>query len=220
MSCSGVVEGLAQYTEPHHDMVPFLPRAARSVLDVGCATGEFGALLRERRPDLVLWGIEPSPTAADAAMSAGAYDGVVMGLFPDAEGELPGSFDCVFFNDVLEHMVEPERALVAAERIVGPRGVVVASIPNVRSVGVLKQLVIDGDWRYEDHGLLDRTHLRFFTRRSMQRLFTDEGFTVRRVQGINRRTSRKLAPLDRLLGRRLDEFLFEQYVVVATREAA
>ncbi len=206
---------MTAYCGERNEMVGYVPPGARRVLDVGCGNGSFGRELRSRRPGLSLWAVEPDGDGVAAARGSGAYERVVLGGYPGVIGELPGGyFDCVFFNDVLEHLVEPGQALAATRSLLAPRGRVVASIPNVRCLDVVKPLVVSGDWRYEDYGLLDRTHLRFFTRSSMCRLFDEHGYEVASVEGIHRKSGRAIGLLDAVLGRRLDEFLFQQFVVV------
>lgn len=205
-----------KYEGGRPDMVPFLPAGARTVLDIGCGSGVFGAQLRRVSPALELWAVEPDEGGAEQARRSGAFTEVVSGGFPEVADRLPEAFfDCIFFNDVLEHVVEPGAALLAATALLSGDGVVVASIPNVRCIDVVKPLVVGGEWRYEDYGLLDRTHLRFFTRKSMLRLFDEHGFDVRSVQGIHARHDWKVRVLRRLAGPRLDDFLFQQYVMVA-----
>ena len=110
---------------------------------------------------------------------------VIEGMF-DPQMDLPvGSFDCILFNDVLEHMLAPELALRYARRLLTPGGVVVASIPNIRSFPTLWRLMFHGSWEYQDAGVLDRTHLRFFTKSSMVDMFEREGFALEKVCGIN-----------------------------------
>lgn len=195
-------------------MLPFVPATARRIADIGCAVGGFGLALRQQRPDLeLLWGLEPD---ADAAMKArGNYDHIVVGDFPEAAAGVPsGSFDCIVLNDVLEHMREPEDALAATRRLLAPGGVIVASIPNVRHTSALLPLLLQGDWRYEDVGVLDRSHVRFFTRKTMIALFEHQGYAVERAEGINAWYP-KLRMLRRLAGGRLDEFICMQFALVA-----
>jgi 2-polyprenyl-3-methyl-5-hydroxy-6-metoxy-1,4-benzoquinol methylase len=166
-----------------HEVLPHIPVAARSVLDVGCGRGGFGATLRRVRADRVLWGIETDESAAEEA--AEHYDRVLVGPFPEVLVGQEIAFDCVVFNDVLEHMVDPWLALRQTDRFLTNDGVVVASIPNVRFVRTVVDLVFRGDWTYTDTGVLDRTHLRFFTRRTMTRFFSESGYEVEAVEGIN-----------------------------------
>ena len=158
-----------------------------------------------------LWAIEPDPSSALTAEDG--FDHVILGEFPDPR--IPDSkFDVVMFADVLEHMPEPENALVAAARALAPGGVMIASIPSVRNWrAVLWPLLRHGTWTYTERGILDRTHLRFFTQRSMRAFFADNGWSVVSVTGINLfRREKLLAALSMHL---IDDFLFPQYVVVA-----
>src|SRR5262249_12512675 len=100
--------------------------------------------------------------------------------------ELNGKrFDCIVFNDVLEHMIDPYSALVYAKESLVPNGRVVASIPNVRYFDNVWSLLIDGSWEYCDAGILDRTHLRFFTKKSIESMFVDLGYDIEVLKGIN-----------------------------------
>src|SRR5438067_790332 len=106
------------------EVVPFVPRSARRILDVGCARGAFGRALGARE----VYGVEPNPEAADVA--AASYREVYRGPFPEA---VPAgtTFDCIVFNDVLEHFVDPYAAVRATNQFLAPGGCVVASIPNM-----------------------------------------------------------------------------------------
>ena len=216
------------YQSPRADMLRFLPAGARTVLDVGCSTGGFGRTLRAARPDLAVWGIEPDPVAAAAASEAG-YTRIAVGGFPEAASGFSNTgfsntgFDVIFFNDVLEHMVEPEKALTAAHDLLAPGGHVVASIPNVRHFSVWWPLIRRGEWEYEDTGILDRTHLRFFTPASMRALFDATDWQVLDIQGTNRARwpnsgmdTWKTRTLSRATAGRSDPFFWSQYVVTAT----
>jgi 2-polyprenyl-3-methyl-5-hydroxy-6-metoxy-1,4-benzoquinol methylase len=193
------------------ELLPFLPDASRVLLDVGCGSGAFGRLVRSRRPTMELWAVEPDPAAARAAEDG--FDHVIVGEFPHVA--LPdGRFDVVLCADVLEHMAEPEVALCAATRALAHGGAMVASIPNVRHWrAVMWPLLRHGTWTYTERGVLDRTHLRFFTRRSMRGFFLDNGWSVESVTGINMIWREKL--LATVTAHLLDDFLFPQYVVVA-----
>lgn len=204
-----------RYSATRDELAPYVPRDARRVLDIGCGVGGFGATLRRILPGAELWGVEPVEEAAKAAR--GGYDQVVTGFFPDDTDGLPaGSFDAVFMLDVLEHMIDPRPALLAARVLLSADGVLVASIPNVRHFDVWWPLVRHGRWDYTETGLMDRTHLRWFTRSSIADLFDSAGWEVLALDGINRTdpVGWKAKGIARL-GRRTADMFFVQYAVSA-----
>jgi 2-polyprenyl-3-methyl-5-hydroxy-6-metoxy-1,4-benzoquinol methylase len=164
------------------EMLPLVPAHSRRVLDVGCGAGGFGVSLKRAR-QVEVWGVEPMAPAAKKAMAK--LDHVIQGHF-GPELDLPeGTFDCVIFNDVLEHMVAPEKALRYANNLLSADGVVVASIPNIRSFPTFWQLLFHARWEYADFGVLDKTHLRFFTKSSIEHMFQNEGYSIESIRGIN-----------------------------------
>lgn len=165
------------------EVLPLVPKWSEAVLEVGCGRGGFGRSLRLGGLAGTIWAIEPEEAYRREA--APYYDTLVGGLFPDALADCPVRFDCIVFNDVLEHMADPWDALVQARRFLTPEGVVVASIPNVRNARTIFDLCVRGDWTYVDMGVLDRTHLRFFTRKSIQILFSQCGYEIESLRGIN-----------------------------------
>jgi len=167
---------------PRSEMLEYVPSLCRRMLDVGCGTGIFGASIRKRIGTEV-WGVESNAGSIQKAEQN--IDKVFHGYF-GSELELPsGYFDCIVFNDVLEHMLDPASTLVLARALLSSGGCVVASIPNVRQFPTVWKLVIRGEWEYQECGILDKTHLRFFTRRSIMRLFQGAGFAVQRIDGIS-----------------------------------
>ncbi len=194
------------------NVLPFVPDTASTVLDVGCSRGRFCALLKATHPEMTVWGIEPHPEAAAAARLV--TDRVILGSFPDdMTGDCP-KFDVVFFCDVLEHVTDPWTTLRRARELLAPGGCVIASIPNVRHWTILRELVVRGDFTYTESGLLDRTHLRFFTRKTMLSLFEGAGYEVASCEPISMTASRKVRlPLKLLPTRTAEEILARQFVV-------
>ena len=157
------------------DVLAMIPTEARGVLDVGCGAGGLGASIKERQPATVV-GIELNPVAAERARQR--LDDV---LTVDIEqADLPpdlGPFDCIICADVLEHLREPQQVLRRLRRHLTPGGVLVASLPNVRNHTVVQSLLA-GNWTYESAGLLDADHVRFFTRREIEKLLFRCGFEI------------------------------------------
>jgi SAM-dependent methyltransferase len=167
---------------PRSEMLEYVPSLCRRVLDVGCGTGSFGASLR-KRTGCDVWGVENNARSITKAEQM--LDKVLHGFF-GPELDLPsGYFDCIVFNDVLEHMLDPAAALVLARNLLCKGGCIVSSIPNIGHFPTVWKLVMRGEWEYREFGILDKTHLRFFTRRSIIRLFQEAGFTIQRIEGIN-----------------------------------
>jgi SAM-dependent methyltransferase len=198
-----------------NEMHRFVPDTARRILEVGCNTGGFGAALKMSR-GVEVWGVEPDAKAA--AQAAAQLDKVIQSPFTDGIDIPNGYFDALVFNDVLEHMVDPWIALRLATEKLAAGGVVVASIPNLRHIDNLQHILVDADFRYESHGVRDRTHLRFFTRKSARRLFEESGFEILLDQGINASwwspsVIRRI--VFRLLGDKVADTKFQQFAFVA-----
>jgi len=197
------------------EMVRYVPTDARTILEVGCGGGGFAAEVRKARNARVT-GIEPFEAAA--ATAATRLDEVLQTGAAEGLSRLRGRlFDCIVFNDVLEHLVDPESALIAAAALLQPQGTLVASIPNMRYLPVLRGLVLRGEWRYTSEGVLDRTHLRFFTLKSIAEMFTACGYGIDILEGINPRpTSWKFRALNVLASNAFDDTRYLQFAVVAT----
>jgi 2-polyprenyl-3-methyl-5-hydroxy-6-metoxy-1,4-benzoquinol methylase len=168
------------YDLPREDVASVVPESAHDLLDVGCASGALGRALKVRRPLLRVRGIEPVAEQAERARAV--LDGVVVGLFEPGL-RLPAEWpapDCIVFADVLEHLPDPRAAVQHARSLLAPGGSLVCSIPNVSHWSATLPLV-RGEFDYQDYGVLDRTHLRFFSRRTAIELVEASGLRVRRV---------------------------------------
>jgi 2-polyprenyl-3-methyl-5-hydroxy-6-metoxy-1,4-benzoquinol methylase len=170
---------------PRHEVVPFLPAGVTSALDIGCGRGGFGVSLRTAYgPGARLVGVEAVAEQAQRARRDDGFEEVVEGYFPDALAGRAERYDLVTFNDVLEHVVDPLEVLRATVPLLTEGGRVLAAIPNVGYAPVVLDLARNR-WEYTDEGILDRTHLRFFTRATCIGLFEDAGFEVEQCVGIN-----------------------------------
>jgi len=202
------------YTGNRSVLLDFLPKQFNSLLDIGCSYGEFGALVKQENGGVV-WGVEPVKVAADTAK--GVLDTVINDYFvPDLR--IPdGFFDVVTFNDSLEHFPEPLGPLRLARQKLKSDGTLLCCVPNVRYVENVKNLLFGKDWRYTSMGILDDTHLRFFTEKSIARTIGEAGYDVIGVNGINAywNSGRKTKLLHPLLGKWAADMKYFQFVVVA-----
>lgn len=173
---------MAYYSNTNPDLLARIPLSARHPLEIGCGTGGLAQAYLARNPAARYVGVE---LFADAARQAvGIVHQVVVGDIEQAPvlAELDRvragePFDVLIFGDVLEHLRDPWRVLAELRARMTPDGVCVACIPNVAHWSVLQQQ-LRGRWDYADAGLLDRTHLRFFTVDTMAELFTKSGWSV------------------------------------------
>lgn len=156
----------------------------QSVLDLGMGTGALGRFLQSRSPQ-VLDGVTLSHQ--EAALAAPSYRHTWVADLDqvDLPSLTQATYDCIVCADVLEHLKHPERLLAQCRQLLRPGGFLLTSVPNAGYCGLLAEL-LQGDWRYRDEGLLDRTHLRFFTRRSLMRFFADQRWQTTHVHTTTR----------------------------------
>jgi 2-polyprenyl-3-methyl-5-hydroxy-6-metoxy-1,4-benzoquinol methylase len=166
------------FDQARREIEPLLPARSARVLEVGCGTGATLQWLQQQGRCGRTVGIEIFESAAAVArgrvdeVHVGNAENLAAGLFEHA------SFDLVLCLDVLEHMQDPWAFVQQVHGLLKPGGTLIASIPNVRHVRVVLPLLLAGRWRYEESGILDATHLRFFTRASALALVSPPGMKV------------------------------------------
>jgi 2-polyprenyl-3-methyl-5-hydroxy-6-metoxy-1,4-benzoquinol methylase len=161
-------------------LLQMIPAAPRAVFDLGCFVGATGRWLKGQFPGVRVVGVELLPAAAEKARAD--YDQVFTGRFEEIDlAPLTGQFDTIIAADVLEHLYHPWQSLERLKTLLAPGGALYVSLPNVRNLRVLEGLAL-GDWPYAGAGILDITHLRFFTRRSALRMLSETGWQVQDVR--------------------------------------
>jgi 2-polyprenyl-3-methyl-5-hydroxy-6-metoxy-1,4-benzoquinol methylase len=196
------------------EMLNFVPAESKKILDVGCGIGTFGSLLKQRS-DVEVWGVEIHPEAALVAEKH--LDKVLCGDINNLlqNSLLEKSFDCIVFNDILEHLYNPDEILVKTKKILKSGGIVVSSIPNFRYVGNLWEIIVNKDFQYKNAGILDRTHVRFFTQKSILRLYEKAGYVVLTCEGINPTRSLKVKLFNILMLNHFSDIFYSQFATVA-----
>ena len=193
-------------------MLQYIPADTETLLDVGCAEGTFGQYVKAELKCKV-FGIEP--VQAPAAKAATRLDAVSNEYFTASSfsGQV---FDAITFNDVLEHMPDPWAALDACKQKLSAKGRVVASIPNILYFhDFFAKFLLNKDWRYEEAGIFDKTHLRFFTKASIIRMFHECDYDIELIEGIRPTDSKKFLLFNIATLGYWKESQFMQFAVVA-----
>jgi SAM-dependent methyltransferase len=184
---------------PRSDLIQYIPANPKLVIDVGCNTGATGEKIKQLWPLVRMIGVETHPESA--AIAKTRMDDVIGNYVEKidwaAYGISEGSVDAIILGDVLEHIYNPWQALQSLKPLLSSGGKIIASIPNIRNL-MIQHEIARGEWSYCPDGLLDVTHIRFFSRKEIVRQFTGIGFTI---DSIIIRPDRRLEPLQKL-----DEF--------------
>lgn len=179
------------YKNTRPEVAGFLPKVLGKTLEVGCGEGTFSVHLKGAEE---YWGIEPVDEIAQRAKEK-VTTKVLTGIYDDAHGDLPDNyFDLVICNDVIEHMTSHDDFFEKIKTKMCSGGHLVGSIPNIRYIPVLFGLLVKRDWQYEECGVMDRTHFRYFTAKSLRRSFEEHGFEIERFEGINNLANVKDTP--------------------------
>lgn len=166
-----------------HAILIRLTGTQRNVLDVGCARGYIGATLTQQF-DCQASGIEIDPDAAQQARQF--YRELIVGDVEDLstfEQLKHGPFDVIIFGDVLEHLRRPERVLQAIHVYLKPDGCVLISLPNIVTLR-LRLRYLRGQFEYTDQGIMDRTHLRFFTLKTAREMIAHTGYAIEDMEYV------------------------------------
>jgi len=163
---------------PRFECLEMIRRTPTRALDVGCGTGSVGHEIRKMYPKCAMWGSELDSVAAHTARQY--YDEILEGNIENTDfTKIPSikTFDLVCLFDVLEHLINPWIFLKKLQSIISSDAHVLVSIPNVRNIFLICD-AINGYWKYQNWGLLDFTHLRFFADYDARKMFYQTGYRV------------------------------------------
>lgn len=202
---------LAYATAIRDRLIQFIDKAADSpvrVLEIGCACGATLLAIKNRYPRAQLYGIECNRHSAAVAATVAAIRAADIEKTTIPEQT---EFDYIILGDVLEHLVDPWQTLAKLSSWLKPDGSIIAGIPNIMHISVIRGL-LQGNWTYQHAGLLDRTHLRFFTLNEITAMFTAAGYRISECQsGFVRETAEEGNLLTALLAITGKSELAEQF---------
>jgi 2-polyprenyl-3-methyl-5-hydroxy-6-metoxy-1,4-benzoquinol methylase len=171
----GVVH--SAYASTRDDVTVLVPPGATRVLDVGCSVGAMGAVLLQRGHTVT--GLEASPELAQQARAVLSHviEADVEALAANKD-DVGGPYDCVIFADVLEHLRDPWAVTRWGANLLAPGGSLVISVPNIRHLHLLNSVLLRRRWPYEEVGIFDRTHLRWFAYKNLPQLLNGTGLKI------------------------------------------
>lgn len=165
------------------EMLDLIPEKIKTTIEFGCSNGIFSRAIKEKLAT-ESWGVDIDVEATKKATKI--LDKVILGDAFEVLEILPRDyFDCVICNDFLEHIINPKDFLIALKPHLKNNAYLVCSLPNVRYWKNIAELIFKKDWRYRESGILDYTHLRFFTEKSMKRLIQESGLKIERMKGLH-----------------------------------
>ena len=207
---------------PNHALVKYIQEPAEKifkVLEAGCDLGATLLEIQNRFPNCETYGLQINEAAVKIArhITKAKYGNIDELKIPFEE-----KFDYIIFGDVLEHLRHPEEVVRMCRDMLNEEGYIIASIPNVMHISVIEEL-IEGRFRYSDVGLLDRTHIHFFTYYEIMSLFQDAGYSVkdinRTVFGISER-EKEIINILLKLSENTEAWMYEtfQYTIKAQKK--
>ena len=165
------------------DIVFLIPKDAKIILEIGCGNGEFA---KHFPTNCEYWGVEPNILASEIAQKN--LNTVLNGKLEDIFYLIPDRyFDLIVCNDVIEHMENHEWFFnKIKQKLKNNKSILIGSVPNVRHIINLYNLIIRKEWTYTESGILDRTHLRFFTEKSLKQTIILNNFEIIELKKINK----------------------------------
>lgn len=181
------MESREYYEDPRHEMEYFLKDAPKRSIEFGCSNGRFSERVKQKF-QTETWGIDIDKDSIDIAKNN--LDKVFCGDAMELIESLPKNyFDCLICNDFIEHIPSPKLFFEKIKPCLTEDATLICSLPNVRYWKHVIRYLFLKDWKYKKSGILDYTHLRFFTKKSMRRSMKEWGFEIEIIKGIRQTKS-------------------------------
>lgn len=172
-------EGKSYYSGIRLDIISLFPQNVNIMLDIGCGEGYTSKYFKEKYNINCVEGVEIVANIADKAKhNLDKVYNINIEKISDFSDYFGKKYDCILLLDVLEHLLNPEEVLINIRSILSKNGFVIISLPNIRHYRALFPLLFFNEWNYTNAGPLDKTHLRFFTIKSMRKILYKSGYEI------------------------------------------
>lgn len=208
------------FTNPRIDLIKLIPaKPDNRILEIGAGGGDTLIEIKRQKIAREVVGIELMEMANSNQMSS-EIDRFIICDVEKTDLDFPDShFDVIILGDVIEHLLDPWTFLKKTSRHLRSGGLFIASIPNIRYYTAMVRVFFKGDFGYEDQGLFDRTHFRFFCKQNMRSLFTTQAFRCKKIIPRDHlyeiKSKRKV--FNKLTFGVFEEFLTLQYIIVSEK---
>ncbi len=199
------------------DLITFLPsQGVNRLLELGAGSGDTLVEIKKRKLANEVVGIELMKLHG-TNQENGAIDKFIYGDFEELYDQFQqSSFDAIICGDVLEHLVDPWRVIKKLTSMLSPKGIIILSTPNARYYEMFYKIFVKGSFEYTGHGLFDKTHLRFFCKKDLIEMVTDNGMVIESIMpSFVFHKKSKYFLLNKLSLGIFEEFLALQYIVCA-----
>jgi len=199
------------------DLLNLIPTKCMNgnLLEIGAGKGNTLIYAKKHRYASKVYGIDIS-TIDNSYQSSSEIEKFIIGDIEQIDLNFNDKlFDVILCGDVLEHLTNPFYVVQKLKPYLSDKGVIIASIPNIREWTTMRKIFFSGDFRYEDIGILDRTHLRFFCKKNIEELFSKNGMNIFQLASNLNYTGYKRKILNIITFKIFEEFLTTQYYIVA-----
>ena len=209
--------------EPRKELLELIPIKNRNgnMLEIGAGAGDTLLYAKENNYAQNIYGVELCKIE-NSNQTSEIFSNFIIGNIEDLK--LPfekESFNIIICGDVLEHLIDPYTVLNKLKEYLTDDGVIIASIPNIREFKTMKKIFFQGDFKYEESGILDKTHLRFFTKKNIIELFKNQGFNIIDIissnKGMAMRYLKRLRIFKLFLQIFFEEFVTVRYFIIAEK---
>lgn len=201
------------------DLLNLIPKEKKmgSLLEIGAGSGDTLLYAKNNRFADKIYGVELCEIE-NSNQDSNEFEKFIIGNIEEIELDFDeDSFDAVICGDVLEHLINPYETVSKLKKYMKKDAIFIASIPNIRYWRVLKEIIFEGDFKYVEAGILDKTHLRFFCKKNMKKLFLDNGFDIINVVSNVYLNGGKTEIFNKITLKKIEEFLATQYHIVSKK---
>lgn len=201
------------------DLLNLIPEDKKmgSILEIGAGSGD--TLLYAKKNGFAdkIYGIELCKID-NSHQNSSEFEQFIIGNIEELEFSFEEEiFDVIICGDVLEHLINPYEIVLKLKKYMKKDALFIASIPNIRYWRVLKEIVFDGDFKYVEAGILDKTHLRFFCKKNMKELFKKSGLDIQDIVSNIYLGGGKTEFFNKITFKTFEEFLTTQYHIVSKK---